>query len=1328
MLQANFTVSPSSGYVLATQYTVTNLTTSDSTIQQYNWDSGTGEIQYNVTTPVFIYKAPGTYNISLTARDYNGSTSSYTQSVFVDLRYRDYITFSQIPNSYANPGLPTDEPFEISVISSNPNSPLIVDLYAANSLSTPLEYVPSKWNFLTPTWHFTDVNSNIIKSLIVPSTPVYVNGVVVAVSGTAKFYYVDSMSTGNPVDNCPLLITATLQTSGFSNFTDSNIYAYPSYANNASTKVGITWQVNDLIPNLLKVTGNYIDNIYFNQYNGIKIPTLITYHGNRANVLPGGSNTTSEVLFSYPPSNNIGNISPILLSLSGVPSTSYSLEQTPLYAQSTDTNGAIIGGYVFTSLTPLSTINSTTIVAKTTAYSNDIDTGRIFPYPHGYVPNPSVWVSNPEQNTLNKITVTPYSSNCNSIINYKTSNALLDGYIKQVSVPPVTSTSTFNYNMSGFSGVYGIAVDPRDYSVVVADAEADYLYRFTNTGILTSSFSFNNIDNFNPFRTVFLRDTFTVSTPYLSSTPYKLTKIDPASNNIYNYLVTLNGVVQPPDTYKIDNQNFSFTVSDSTPSPDSVLNVTEIFSTSLSSDYISTIQYWTSASNVPASVFPLTGTPNLSADSSYYIVTVDGIMQSPTTYTIIPSTYTINFSETVLANLLVQVFYLPKLKNPYTWTYNFSVPTKTVSISSNSFYVSDSTKSFLVNVGGVYQGTLNYIVDVVNSQLVFDDVLPINTDIIVTYANISQAANNIYAYTPANVSIDSNYNIWVSLFNDIDVVKFDSNFNVLTITNPAKFVGFDPATTDPADLDDKGDYLVKPPTLETDKNNNCWVTYSYPLCCLLVKYNTLGVPLTAINLPVNSVPASLTIDNNNNIWVSNSYNSTYNTPGNIQLYSGTNYTLMSSITGIPRPGEISLNRDGNLWFTHSIRGIGYIDTKTGKVSLWYNDSNNGTLLTTLTGNITNQSYTTSAVDVYTNDEEYSSLAVDVYDRLWYIDSYNNNVNVLLSAVPQVVNTDNSIRSISIIPNNFTGYYIDPNSKSTFTVTTTSEHRSAQAVGDWTGNKWYQKYTKLNTLSSVAISGTSTPFTVADFNNPNQIKRINDSFNTAAYYKALALPENLNSDTVLFDQFFAAAVGTGTLSANEDLGQVVYERTANFIQNHSDIDTCLTDRLLNLAETVDIKPFIYATYYPHDIKNMLDIASTPKDKLWGVQDQVPLMPESVGPQYDTYTNYVTAGTKIVLQSKFDSSLSIVQVPPLNGLTAYPLSQYQGYGFVQPVYQNYNIFQFVPVYNNNFINNIIDWNTDQTTLLPTNSSFNAWYGDNGIIENTFRYLLTKNLFLK
>jgi len=79
--------------------------------------------------------------------------------------------------------------------------------------------------------------------------------------------------------------------------------------------------------------------------------------------------------------------------------------------------------------------------------------------------------------------------------------------------------------MTGFSGIYGIAIDPRDYSIVAADAEADMLYRFTNTGVLTASYNLYNYDHYNPYQSTFLKETFNVTTPVLSSTTYILDNI-----------------------------------------------------------------------------------------------------------------------------------------------------------------------------------------------------------------------------------------------------------------------------------------------------------------------------------------------------------------------------------------------------------------------------------------------------------------------------------------------------------------------------------------------------------------------------------------------------------------------------------------------------------------------------------------------------------------------------------------------------------------------------------------------------------------------------------
>jgi len=1367
MIQASFTVTPTAGDVLATEFTVTNFTTADVSIQRYTWDTGYGNLIYNTTNPVFTYPYPGTYTITLTAIDYNGNASIVSQQVKADIVYRDYITFTQIPEKYADPGKATSSPFKINVISSNPNNPLHIDLFATNSKSTPYNTVPDKWSFLTPTWRFTDTNLNTVTTLSVTPIPVYKNNKVVAVSGAAEFYYIDSMSTGNPVNNCPILITATLQTSGFNYPTDSYIYPYNSYTNNETVRAGLVWQVNDLFPNLLKVTGNYVEDINSKQWKDIKTTTLITCHSNRSLIIPGAEDSTSEVIFSYPVSNEVGNQQPLKLSLTDLHSNEYSIDEAPLYFQATDNNGSKKGGYIFTTITPLSSISSTSIVAQTTAYTDINYPANQFTYPQGFAPNTSIWISNPEKNTLNKITLVPYTDNCKTIEYYKNNNILTDGYIKEVQVPYINTLNTFNYNMSGFSGIYGMAIDPRNYDLIACDAELDRLYRYSNTGELLKTFELTSIGDYDPQKKMLDFWTWQTASPYASATNFSFYSPTIRSTNPANYIMQLGGVIQPCDFIKITPANAFKIVSTVTESfsgypPENVqLNAFQLFSPSLPTKYIDSLQYWTTSSSTPASAFTLTGTSSLSSDSSYYIVSVNGVLQTPDTYNINDTYKTITFTGNVPSKALVHVLYVPEILPPANWIRTLTTPTTSFSLAGSSKYQADDKSCFIVNIGGVLQSPLNYKFDISNQRLIFNDYLPTATIISVTQFSVPDTVNNVAAYTPSGISIDKKYNLWVTLFNSVSVLKFDKDFNLLFSAIPPSIQWlYRERTVNPQGIDyqsaqfgtplypDKepfdpytDEFFLKPPIAETDRDSNCWVTYSHPLCCLLVKYSQDGELLSQIQLDRYSSPVSLAVDVNNNIWVSNSYN-TLSSDGNIQLYNSKTSTLMYTITGIPRPGYIAVSKENDVWFTHSVRGIGRFDIKNNNLFLWDTDVIGGEAHIKLI----RDPFSPSAdyekpvyidpdnfnnpfiLDVYKNDEDFSGLAIDVYNRLWVIDSYSNNIWVLTFNASGNL-SESEPRVIKVKPNSTVGYYIDIDTGNTYTEGGNYAFKSAQATGDWTGNKWYQKYITPQMLSAVSISGISVPFSVSNFENVNQIRRINESFNNADYYKSLALPENLHNNPALFDKFFAASVGTGYLSANQDLGQTVYERIANFTANHADVDTCNISQLLSLAEQTGTPASDYSAVYPTDILNMLDIASVPRAKLWGIEDNTPLIPQSIGEKYDIFTATITAGDKIILKNKFDSTLSLITVPLLKGtIPVYPLSEFEGYGFVQPVTTNYIFYKLDPVYSGNYIDNLIDWNSQYTTQSPTASTSEEWYGKNGAIENAFRYLLTKNLFLK
>lgn len=1384
MFQASFTITPTAGSVLATDFTVTNLTSGGS-VEKYVWDFGLGDFIYGTVNPKKVYNYPGSYTVTLTAINFDGQTSTYSQQITAELEYRDYIKFTQIPERFPDPGTITDVPFKFEVVSSNPDKPLVVDLFSSNSKSIPYQYTSDRWEFLTPVWKFLDINQKPIDKLVLESKPIYKNNVVVAVSGSGEFFYVDSSSTGDPTTNCPILLTVTLQTSGFSNPLDSSIYPYESFSNNQTVRAGVIWQVNDLSPTLLKITGNYIDDINYTQWTGVKTPVLVTAHSNRAQIIPGSVDSVSEVIFSYPATNSTGSQASVTLTLTNLLSEQYSIDEAPLYFQSTDDKNFRAGGYIFTTITGLTSVSATSIIAQTTAYTDRVQLNNEFSYPLGFVPNTSVWVSNPGKNTLNKITLVPDPGTCNTINYFKDNGILTDGIIKQVSVPFSTSDNTFNYEMSGFSGIYSMAIDPRNYDLIAADAELDKIYRFSNTGELLNTFELSSINDYDPKKKMFEYWTWRTPAPSLSSTRFTFYRPTPLSPNPANYIVQAGGVILPPDAIDFVNEysgvirilvqplkcginfieqkeNFQAGLCSENFneemyfSPDIDINVIQIFNPVLPTRHISSIMYWTSASYEPSLSFPLTDNPSLSTDPNYYIVSIDGIVQRPDSYSINPTAMRIDFDELVPKNTTVNIVYLPTILPPANWIQTFTTETTAFYLTgSNSQvnYQQDPHSSFLVNIGGVLQTPETYSYNVDEQKLIFNTTLPINTPVSITQLTVPENINAVAAFTPAHVSLDKNYNIWVSLFNSVSVLKFDPDFNLLfsvaptgvnwparswTVSPPedisyqaARFSNtsrmFANSGTDTLDPY-TNEFLLKPPVAETDKENNCWVTYANPLCCLLVKYSESGQPLLQIPLKQYSVPINLAVNSQNNIWVSNFHGSTYTyTPlsGSIELYNTTSGELLNTVTNISRPGHIALDRQNNLWFTHGLRRFGYFNTTSNTLCSWVID---------LSGNIT-EFVLPSAFDVTTledfdefdneEDDELGGLAVDVYNRVWILDNTQNFAYVLTASSNFI---SYPIRSFKIIPDITLGYYIDINTGNTYTEEGDYYYRSAQATGDWTGNRWYQKYTNVQTITATPVSGISAPFNLSPFVNKHQIRRVNESFNAAEYYKSLALPEILNSNTVLFDKFFPAVVGNGDPSINEDIGQITYEKTANFVLNHSDIDTCNIEQLLSLAELTNNPASDYAATYPLEIKNMLDIASVPRSQLWGMADNTPILIRSLGEEYNTQIDLLTAGTSIILKSKSDSSLSLLQVPPLStGELIYPLTSFSGFGLKNPII-DYLFYRFEPAYTNQFIENVIDWDSPYTTQSRTASTSEDWYGDNGALETAFRYLLINNLFPK
>ena len=573
---------------------------------------------------------------------------------------------------------------------------------------------------------------------------------------------------------------------------------------------------------------------------------------------------------------------------------------------------------------------------------------------------------------------------------------------------------------------------------------------------------------------------------------------------------------------------------------------------------------------------------------------------------------------------------------------------------------------------------------------------------------------------PSCISVDKDNNVWVSLVDDRKILKFDSELRYILSAAPPEYL--EPLRA--------GSWLeaknpsFNPPIVETDKENKVWVCYpGHEAPSRLYKFDNMGNTLLSADMPENAFPVSLSIGADNSVWAA--CKSTDNV-----LSFNSDGTIETTVTGLLRPSYICHDKSGNICILHGYNLYSYYDIYSETLKTWEVDTkeNRATQIS---------DYTSQHIhDAYYSTEIWGGMSTDVYNRLWILDSESNKVVIALADQLSSLN----IFSVNpqIVPP-YARYVIK--SGDTFTTKLTTENqeiainlglqRSLQAGGDWTGNRWYQKYGL--DAGVTPVTGISTEFKVYDLDSSFNVAKINESWSYADYFKGLSFPENLNANESLHE-FIAAAVGDGN-PLNENLSSVIYEKIANFVSNHGDIDIANIDSLTNLAKQlgVDIKPQDYDL--PATIKRLIDLFSIHKQKLRGVinyetdieKTKSATTINGVGSQ----NILITADNYYLFESKRSEGKYVVYANRLNKepVYIYPLSELEVNGLTQPLADNYYIYHCnfqTQSKETPFIDNVIDWTSKFTTFNYSLSSHEDWYGPNGIVEVMFNNLLTKQLY--
>lgn len=171
------------------------------------------------------------------------------------------------------------------------------------------------------------------------------------------------------------------------------------------------------------------------------------------------------------------------------------------------------------------------------------------------------------------------------------------------------------------------------------------------------------------------------------------------------------------------------------------------------------------------------------------------------------------------------------------------------------------------------------------------------------------------------------------------------------------------------------------------------------------------------------------------------------------------------------------------------------------------------------------------------------------------------------------------------------------------VSATGFEQEIRAGGDWTGWRWINKYDDRvvesdSTSGFVAITGASTEFQLLPETGVLDVIKINEDIDFAEILRGYIQQPSLKDKRVFYDEFLNTVFGTAG-SSPVNLGKRVYERISNYLDNHSDIDTCTVDALHNLAKMVNYKLSEVTTVLPTEMSRLVDLLSINFTRLRGV---------------------------------------------------------------------------------------------------------------------------------
>jgi hypothetical protein len=269
----------------------------------------------------------------------------------------------------------------------------------------------------------------------------------------------------------------------------------------------------------------------------------------------------------------------------------------------------------------------------------------------------------------------------------------------------------------------------------------------------------------------------------------------------------------------------------------------------------------------------------------------------------------------------------------------------------------------------------------------------------------------------------------------------------------------------------------------------------------------------------------------------------------------------------------------------------------------------------------------------------------------------------------------------------------------------------------------------------SLSGISNSFDILAFENRHQFYRKGEDYNVYEILKQ-SLPFDLNEYSN-FNSYLSAIAGEG-----DSLGKV-YDKINNFALDHSDIDVCNIESISDKYAKFDDSLEDFGLEFPEELRRLFHFSSIPLQKLIGTRCSCNTnFINCAGCQatnictickYDKKSNLgeqilsnslLTVGETILYRENGSEVFNFLSIED-NGKQQFPLSELNMEPFYSKGLFNYCFFRWNKTPQNNPIQSVVNYKDGRNLLNPALSSNSDWYSDNGIIEEMFNYVLTKNL---